>query len=284
MTPLPVTIVSGYLGAGKTTLINRLLAEDHGLRLVVIVNDFGAINVDSDLLDNAKGETIALTNGCVCCTMGDDLQDALDRVLDRKPRADHLIIETSGVADPAAIAAPIIAEPELRYGGIVALLDGQNIDAQLADPGVSGHVRQQIAAGDLVLITKSDTLPDAIETMDARAPQLLPRTSLAPLLFDVMPNGEPIPESSHPHYTRWQVEEDSPVNRRALGEKLDARPPGLYRLKGHVLTDDGGYEVHVVGQYVSARRAQTDGTRLVGLGLAHQVTRDDIDAWWRALE
>ena len=114
MTPLPMSVISGYLGAGKTTFINQLLAGDHGLSLMVLVNDFGAVNIDAALLASKDDDTIALTNGCVCCTMGSDLYLALGDALDRRPRPDHLIVEASGVADPARIAnaAQAAAEEE----------------------------------------------------------------------------------------------------------------------------------------------------------------------------
>ena len=114
---LPLTVVSGYLGAGKTSLINRLLSEEHGLRLLVMVNDFGAINIDADLLAEAGEDTMTLTNGCVCCTMGADLYMAIGDVLDRDTRPDHLVIEASGIADPARIAQVAMAQPDLVYGG-----------------------------------------------------------------------------------------------------------------------------------------------------------------------
>ena len=94
MMPLPVTIVSGYLGAGKTTLINRILGEDHQMRLMIIVNDFGAINIDAHLLASAEEDTIALTNGCVCCTLGEDLHHALDNALDRREPRQGLSVAT----------------------------------------------------------------------------------------------------------------------------------------------------------------------------------------------
>lgn len=280
MIPLPVTVIAGYLGAGKTTLINRLLAEDHGLSLMVIVNDFGAINIDADLLASAKGDTIALTNGCVCCTMGDDLHRALDQALDRSPRPDHLIIEASGIADPASIANAVISEPELAYGGIVTLVDGANLTMQLTDAEIRPQVTQQITTADLVLVTKSDAIPEALSTLPARNPQVIDDTPLTPLLFDItpMPKGRAV--ASHKGYTTWHTESDKPISRAALGDKLENRPSGLYRLKGHILTDDGGYQVHVVGTYVSARRTEANRTRLVALGLASRITRQDIADWW----
>ena len=282
MTPLPVTIVSGFLGAGKTTLINRLLAEDHGLRLMVIVNDFGSINIDAALLDSTQEDTIALTNGCVCCTMGDDLHKALDQALDRTPRPDHLMIEASGIADPASIANAVISEPELSYGGIITLVDGANLPVQLTDSDIGPQVTQQIATADLVLVTKADAIPNALSTLPARNPQLLSDTDLAPLLFEItpMPKGRAL--ANHPGYTSWHTQSDTPISRVELGDKLGTRPSGLYRLKGHILTDDGGYEVHVVGGYVTARRSATDQTQIVALGPSAQISRDDIERWWYA--
>lgn len=285
MTRLPLTVISGYLGAGKTTLINRLLAEDHGLRLLVLVNDFGAINIDQALIELAGDDTIALTNGCVCCTMGSDLFMALGDALDRVPRPDHLIIEASGIADPAAIANAAIAEPDLSYAGIISLVDGLNGAALLDDELIAPQVAQQITAADLVLLTKTDT-PDPefkarLNALPARNLTQLSDDPLAPLLFDLvpLPRGG-LRTAPHPAYASWQHDSDRIVERRAMGTLLENRPDGLYRLKGFVQTDDGAYEVHVVGRYVHARRAQADRTVLVGLGPADRITTDQIEAWW----
>lgn len=280
MTPLPVTVIAGYLGAGKTTLINRLLAEDHGLSLMIIVNDFGAINIDASLLRSAEEDTIALTNGCICCTMGDDLHRALDVAIDRQPRPDHLIIEASGIADPAVIANAAIAEPALSYGGIVTLVDGANLGTQLRDAEIAEQVAHQISAGDLILVTKTDHAPEVLTGLSARKPQLLSSEPLAPLLLDIVPLPKGRATAKHPAYTAWQVQSDLPISRAELGAKLKDRPKGIYRLKGRILTDDGGYEIHVVGGYVSARRASVARTELVALGPKSQVSIAEIEAWW----
>ena len=141
---LPLTVIGGYLGAGKTTLINRVLAGDHGLRLMVMVNDFGAINIDAQLLASATDDRMELTNGCVCCTMGADLFLAIGDVLDRPEHPDHLLIEASGIADPAKIAQVAKAEPDLTYGGIVTVVDGLNIAALLADTQIAPQIETQI--------------------------------------------------------------------------------------------------------------------------------------------
>ncbi len=286
MTNLPVTILSGYLGAGKTTLINRLLAEDHGLHLMVIVNDFGAINIDTALIDARGEDSVALTNGCVCCTMGPDLSMALTQVLERNPRPDHLIIEASGIADPAAVANAVLAEPDLGYAGIVTLVDAQNIAGLLADDLVAPQVTQQITAADLVMLTKTDVPdPEMIERLTrigARAPTAVGDAALSNLLFDIVPLPRGRSIAPHPAYASWQHDSDLVLDRAAMGDKLTSRPDGLYRLKGFIRTGDGSYEVHVVGRHVHARRAQADRTSLVALGPADRITRADIQTWWES--
>lgn len=284
--PLPLTVISGYLGAGKTTLINRLLAEDHGLKLMVMVNDFGAINIDEALIESQGDDTIALTNGCVCCTMGADLFMALGDVLDRPDRPDHLIIEASGIADPAAIANAAIAEPELSYGGIITLIDALNISDLLNDDLIAPQVIQQIKVADLSLLTKTDE-PDGeltrrLSEIGARNITVASDIPLAPLLFDILPLPQGRTVAPHPAYASWQHDSDTIVDRREMGEKLANRPQGLYRLKGFVQTTDGSYEIHVVGQHVKATRTDASRTTLVALGPADRIDRETIENWWNA--
>lgn len=286
MNRLPVTIISGYLGAGKTTLINRLLAEDHGLKLAVIVNDFGAVNIDDALIQDTDGGKIALTNGCVCCTMGDDLATALQEVLHRPEHPDHVVIEASGISDPVAIANSVLNENGLSYGGIVTLVDAGNVETLLSDPLVAPQAEQQIRAADLVIATKCDALSDALgETLKsagARTPTVLNGSPVAELLFDVVPLPKGRAVAAHPAYTTWQHRSSTALDRRALGDKLADRPAGLYRMKGFVLTTGGAYELHVVGRHVEAKRCEAEETVLVGLGPADRISRDEIEAWWAA--
>lgn len=282
---IPVTIVSGYLGAGKTTLVNSLLREDHALKLSVLVNDFGSINIDAALIEGAEVDSIALTNGCVCCSLGDDLAQSVNAILTRDIRPDHILIEASGVADPVAIANTLLADRRLSYAGIVTVVDGSSVANLLSDPLLAPQVGQQIRAADLVLLSKlseapSEALLTQLRTLGARTPTRVDDMPLSKMLFDITPlprDATPVP---HPGYVSWQHRSSTVLDRRALGDKLADRPEGLYRMKGFVLTSGGAYELHIVGRHVEARRCDADETLLVALGPEARISRDQIETWW----
>lgn len=161
---VPVTVLTGFLGSGKTTLINRLLKEAHGRRFAVIENEYGEINVDADLLVKDGGETVVqLTNGCVCCTVRGDLANALNDLALRREKGeiqfDHVLIEPTGLADPGPIVRTFMAETEVlaKYflDGVVTLFDAVNGERNLAE---SVEAQAQLAYADRVLITKIDLL------------------------------------------------------------------------------------------------------------------------------
>lgn len=286
---LPLTVIAGYLGAGKTTLINRLLSENHGLRLMVMVNDFGAINIDAGLLAAAEGDTLTLTNGCVCCTMGADLFMALGDALDRRPRPDHLIIEASGIAEPGRIANAAVAEPEMSYGGIVTLVDGVNFARQAGDAQIGAQLREQVARADMVLVTKCDTVPEKLRerlSEITRAPVRAARDveSLAGFLFAPDLRLPPGPGGGrHPAYVSWSARDDTRLERAALARLLARRPAGIYRLKGFVACDETtSWAVQVVGAQVEILPAPPrTGSEIVAIGLASGLDPDAVEHWWR---
>ena len=285
---LPLTVISGYLGAGKTTLINRLLAEDHSLRLMIMVNDFGAIDIDAALLTSRDEDTLTFANGCVCCTMGADLFQAVGDVLDRAARPDHLVIEASGISDPARIAQVAETEPDLLYGGVVTVVDAAHYPVQSADRLIGAQVRVQVSAADIVLVSKTTKAnSDLIRLIEAETAApiavLAQAEALAPLVLGHRPSALPR-GGDHPHaaYMAWQVEDDTCMGLAALRSKLVQRPRDVLRLKGFVGRDpETAWEVHCVGPSVSVKRARdARGTRLVGIGLVNRLTQEALDYWW----
>lgn len=288
MNRLPLSVIGGYLGAGKTTLINRLLAGDHGLRLMVLVNDFGAINIDAALLQSASEDTLALTNGCVCCAMTGDLFFTIGDVLDRDPRPDHLIVEASGVADPARISAVALAEPDLRYAGIVTVVDGLNITEHLSDSRIAPQLRAQLDCADLLALSKTglDTPTGArlarqigqtrwISADDAEA--------LAAFLFEDIPDRLlPSSKTPHPTYVSWACTSPRALSKAELDRLIADRPGGLIRLKALLPATEGGtWEVHVVGQqYESRLRPSEPDTGVVAIGLSGALDPTGIESWW----
>jgi G3E family GTPase len=155
-TPLPVTIIGGYLGAGKTTLVNHLLRERAGRRLAVLVNDFGELSIDADLIESREDELIRLAGGCVCCSFGSDLVGALMALPAMQPRPDHVLIETSGVGIPGAVARTLGLLPGLVLDAIVVVADAETLRARAADRYVGDTVLRQLCDADLIVLNKSD--------------------------------------------------------------------------------------------------------------------------------
>lgn len=155
---LPVTILGGYLGSGKTTLVNHMLRHANGRRVAVLVNDFGNVGIDADLIVNSEGEVMNLAGGCICCSFGSDLMGALLKLQERVKSLDHVLIETSGVALPRAIGATVGLLGALRLNTIVVLADAKAVRQQASDRYVGETVRQQLHQADLLVVSKVDLL------------------------------------------------------------------------------------------------------------------------------
>ena len=171
---IPTLIVGGYLGAGKTTLVNHLLRHADGRRIAVMVNDFGELTIDADLIEGAEGSVLALAGGCVCCSFGSDLLGALQDVLQRQLPPDLILIETSGVALPAAVARSARLLPGLSIDGIVLMLDAETVRQRSADPYVGDLVRQQLLDADLLILNKTELCsPKALAELSAWLPSMI---------------------------------------------------------------------------------------------------------------
>ena len=155
-----MSVLGGFLGAGKTTLLNRILSGNHGVRYAVLVNDFGELAVDGDLVAAHDGETVAFANGCVCCSMGDDLVGAIDRLLDADRPPEQILVEASGVADPRAIADVATLHPGLSRDLVVILADVETVRARHDDVRLRDTIDRQLAAADLLVLNKCDRVSE----------------------------------------------------------------------------------------------------------------------------
>lgn len=166
---IPVTVLTGYLGSGKTTLLNRILSGDHGKRYAVIVNEFGEIGIDNELIVESDEEIYEMNNGCVCCTVRGDLIRVVQNLMKRKGRFDAVIVETTGLADPAPVAQTFFMDEDVRekaqLDAVVALADAKHLPARLKD---SPEAEDQIAFADVVILNKTDLVTaDELEKVEA---------------------------------------------------------------------------------------------------------------------
>ena len=166
----PVTVLTGYLGAGKTTLLNRILSENHGKKYAVIVNEFGEIGIDNDLVVGADEEVFEMNNGCVCCTVRGDLIRILEGLMKRKGKFDAIIVETTGLADPAPVAQTFFIDEEVgrkaRLDAVVTVADAKWLTSRLKD---APEAKSQIAFADVILLNKTDLVSgEELEEVEAR--------------------------------------------------------------------------------------------------------------------
>jgi G3E family GTPase len=173
---IPVTVLTGYLGAGKTTLLNRILTEEHGKRYAVIVNEFGEIGIDNDLVVGADEEVFEMNNGCVCCTVRGDLIRILDGLMKRKGKFDAIIVETTGLADPAPVAQTFFVDQDVsdaaRLDAVVTVADAKWLSERLKD---APEAKNQIAFADVILINKTDLVSEEeLNEVEARIRAITP--------------------------------------------------------------------------------------------------------------
>ena len=167
---IPVTVLTGYLGAGKTTLLNRILTENHGRKYAVIINEFGELGVDNDLVVDTDEEVFEMNNGCICCTVRGDLIRIVSGLMKRRDKFDGIIIETTGLANPAPVAQTFFVDDGVRartrLDAIVTVVDAKNLPARLLD---SAEAADQIAFADVIVLNKTDLVtPEELEAVETQ--------------------------------------------------------------------------------------------------------------------
>lgn len=296
---IPITIVGGYLGAGKTTLVNHLLRHANGLRLGVLVNEFGELPIDADLIEDRDGNVLSIAGGCVCCSYGSDLMAALAELAKRTPPPEHVILETSGVALPGAVAASVSLIADYELDGIVVVADADTIVRQGADRYVGDTITRQLEAADLVLLNKSDLVPsDRLEAVRNWIAGVAPRARIVTarhgavsmrVIVGAQLDAEPAgfadrmrQQHTTASYATLAVAADGAYRIADLATALSVADTGLLRAKGFVRDVDGAcWLVQMVGTRVVVSPAPVEGSnvgRLVCIGLAGQLSSDRIGA------
>ena len=315
---ISVTVIGGYLGAGKTTMVNHLLRTGDE-RMAVLVNDFGDINIDADLIARHEGDTLELANGCICCSLVDGFAAALGTIDGLDPRPERLIIETSGVADPATVAAYAHA-PGLALDAVVVLVDAETIQDRATDRYVGDTVVGQLRSADLLVVNKVDLVPDAdvarieawlaerngdaaiVRATGARvAPELLfgtersdpptPDDGSAPVTAANRAGGHDPVERAHAEFESWSWSWPDPVDVSVIEAAMADAPEGVLRLKGVVrlIDDPRAHVVQRVGRRWSLRpdpdRSPLDGSQIVAIGIPAAIDDEwlaaHFDPAWR---
>jgi G3E family GTPase len=291
---LPVTIVTGFLGSGKTTLVNHILARQHGLKVAVMVNEIGDIAIDNALIVGAAPGMVELANGCICCSINNDLVDAIFRVLQRAPAVDCLIVETSGLADPLPIVLTFLRSEfreRVRLDAIVAVADAENFSLDLFD---SKAAVNQLRYADVVLLNKCDRagteLAAAVEQSIRRLSDgvRIVRTTRAQIPLPLILGAGLFRAERYPaDHGRQHLNDDghliadgfetvsfesaSAFSADRFQSFLETLPGNVFRAKGILRIDgsDAGHVFHLVGRRFTLDPAPPDqagGSRLVLIG------------------
>ncbi len=275
---VPITILTGFLGAGKTTLLNRILTGNHGLRVGVLVNDFGSINIDAELVVGVDNNMVSLANGCVCCQIRDDLIESVDALLARPEGIEYIVLEASGVADPAGIFATFSdanLRGRIRLDSVICVVDAEQVFAHPEYPPLMELKLHQVGFADMLILNKVDLAgPDQVARVRAWLDEHFNRLRIVETNYCEVPyeillgvgrfdptraglNSYAVDSScsdanchdedhGHNHhgqdhskvFSTWSYQTDQPLALEALRDKLRKLPGTVYRAKGVVYSSD----------------------------------------------
>lgn len=291
---IPVTLIGGYLGAGKTTLVNHILRSASGRRIAVLVNEFGDLPIDDDLIEARDDDLISIAGGCICCSFGSDLISALMAIKSRSPAIDHIVIETSGVALPGSVVQALALLPNVAIDGVIVLADAETIAERARERYMSDTVLRQLAEADLILLNKTDlvtcgttsSLVSWLATEAPRARVLAVRQSTIPIELALGLHTDRLGArgSARPHdtsrYEQFVFEPRAIDDIGQVRDRLSDPALGVLRAKGFVRDVAGRRHIlHAVGGRVSVTPDQDNdqrASRLVFIGLSGQLDRATI--------
>ncbi|CAB3801216.1 Putative metal chaperone YciC [Paraburkholderia caffeinitolerans] len=250
--PTRLTVIGGFLGAGKTTLLNHILSSGLSERTTLLINDFGSVNIDANVIAWRSDEVIQLTNGCMCCSVGADFSQALLRVMEQPP--ERIIIETSGVSDPWKVAQVGLIGPRLRLDAVIVLVDATSVRQHARDRYVGEVVLSQLRAADMLVLNKTDLIsPAQLRELHVWLAETAPRAPILDAVNGALPLdlllhtpqerehgrgarlGQPGAWQVKRHDTaffRWQCLDQGLLDAQRLQEQLDKLPAEVLRIKG----------------------------------------------------